>query len=266
MSRPEERAGVTSPPSGNGSVPGLGEAFTINLGTGQGVYSYKLSLPDGVAGHGARLVLEYAPRRRRSAPSASAGACRCAPSPRRLDFGAPGSGRRPSAGSTAARSWSRPRTAPMRPHGRARSRATSARATAGSSRSATASCTSAGSPETGRVADPDHPERVQEWLIERSLDPSGNAVEYAYEHEDGVAYPASGALGRVRAALRLRAAPGRAPGRARRLRAHGARCAAAALELVLDPGTAAERRRALLGVRLSRGRRPAACRCCERSR
>src|SRR5918995_670856 len=43
--------------------------------------------------------------------------------------------------------------------------------------------------ESGRVADPDPPERVQDWLIERSLDPSGNGVEYDYERDGGAAYP-----------------------------------------------------------------------------
>src|SRR5918995_1864504 len=60
MSTPEARTGVTAAPSGNGNVAGLGEAFTINLNTGQGVYSYRLPLPDGRAGHGASLALEYA--------------------------------------------------------------------------------------------------------------------------------------------------------------------------------------------------------------
>ena len=50
----------TSPPAGTGYVPGLGESFSINFSTGQGVYTYKLPLPDGVAGHTPRLNLEYA--------------------------------------------------------------------------------------------------------------------------------------------------------------------------------------------------------------
>ena len=40
-----------SPPSGTGNLPGLGEAFSINLSTGQGTYSYQIPLPDGVAKH-----------------------------------------------------------------------------------------------------------------------------------------------------------------------------------------------------------------------
>jgi hypothetical protein len=49
----------TSPPAGTGHVPGFGESFNINLNTGQGVYSYKLALPEGVAKHNPSLTLEY---------------------------------------------------------------------------------------------------------------------------------------------------------------------------------------------------------------
>ncbi len=49
----------TSPPSGTGNVPGFGESFNINLNTGQGVYSYKIALPAGVAKHTPSLTLEY---------------------------------------------------------------------------------------------------------------------------------------------------------------------------------------------------------------
>ena len=50
----------TAPPAGTGQVAGLGEAFSINLSSGQGTYVYRIPLPDGVAGHSPRLTLEYA--------------------------------------------------------------------------------------------------------------------------------------------------------------------------------------------------------------
>ena len=50
----------TSPPAALGSVAGLGETFRMNLNTGQGVYSYTLPVPDGVAKHTPKLSLEYA--------------------------------------------------------------------------------------------------------------------------------------------------------------------------------------------------------------
>ena len=49
----------TSPPSGTGHVPGFGESFNINLNTGQGVYSYKIALPEGIAKHTPSITLEY---------------------------------------------------------------------------------------------------------------------------------------------------------------------------------------------------------------
>src|SRR3989442_13197204 len=54
------KQGQTAAPAGTGSAPGLGEAFSINLSTGQGMYSFKLPLPEGVGGHTPRLALEYA--------------------------------------------------------------------------------------------------------------------------------------------------------------------------------------------------------------
>ena len=45
-----------------------------------------------------------------------------------------------------------------------------------------------GTTPAARVTEPGHPERVITWLLERSLDPMGNAVEYAWEIEDGTPY------------------------------------------------------------------------------
>src|ERR671933_2242443 len=54
------KSGRASAPAGIGTAPGLGESFSINLNTGQGMYSFKMPLPEGVAGHTPRLTLEYA--------------------------------------------------------------------------------------------------------------------------------------------------------------------------------------------------------------
>src|SRR5262245_8789541 len=54
------KAEQTSPPAGTGNVSGLGEAFSINLSSGQGTYLYRMPLPEGVAGHSPKLTLEYA--------------------------------------------------------------------------------------------------------------------------------------------------------------------------------------------------------------
>src|ERR1044072_2535686 len=60
MSQNSNGTGITAAPSGNGNVPGLGESFSVNLNTGQGSYTYKIHLPEGVAGHSPKLTLEYA--------------------------------------------------------------------------------------------------------------------------------------------------------------------------------------------------------------
>lgn len=239
MSRPEERSGVTSPPSGNGVVPGLGEAFTINLGTGQGVYSYKLALPAGRAGHGPRLALEYSHGTALGAFGLGWRLPLRAIS-RRLDFGVPGSG--------AAERWldggEELVETPDGSYAAARESAFTRYSRSGDGwliEDRNGVVHECGLSAGARVADPDHPERVQEWLLERSLDVSGNTVEYGYRHEDGIAYLAS-----VRwAAYELRCvyearSDVRQDARAGFVRAATQRCGA--IELFLDPGTAAERR------------------------
>ncbi len=47
-------------PSGTGYFPGIDEAFSINLNTGQGIYCYQITLPEGISNHTPKLVLEYA--------------------------------------------------------------------------------------------------------------------------------------------------------------------------------------------------------------
>lgn len=59
MARTSAQSEQVSPPAGIGSTPGMGEAFQMNLSTGQGTYSYKLAIPAGVAEHTPRLSLEY---------------------------------------------------------------------------------------------------------------------------------------------------------------------------------------------------------------
>src|SRR5688572_21838757 len=187
MSRPDERSGVTSPPSGNGSVAGLGEAFTINLGTGQGVYSYKLALPTVRAGSGALLALQYS----HGSGLGAFGLGWRLPLrtiARRLDFGVPGTG-------TAERWRDGGEELVETPDGSyaaARESAFTRYRRSGDGwlvEERGGIVHECGLSPQGRVAEPGHPERVQEWLLERSLDTSGNAVEYGYRHEDGTAYP-----------------------------------------------------------------------------
>ncbi len=168
MSSPESRTGVTAPPSGNGNVSGLGEAFTVNLNTGQGVYSYKLALPDGRAGHGARLALEYS-HGMGFGPFGLGWRLGLRKISRRLDFGLPGNG-------TAERWLDGGQELAETPDGSyaatAESMFTRYRRSGDGwlveeRNGVVHEC---GLTEAGRVAEPGHPERVQDWLVERSLD------------------------------------------------------------------------------------------------
>ncbi|MBI5115119.1 hypothetical protein HZA56_01455 [Candidatus Poribacteria bacterium] len=186
MANEESKTSVTSPPAGTGNVPGLGEAFNINLSTGQGVYSYKIALPSGVAGHTPTLTLEYA----HGAGHGVFGLGWKVPLrsiSRRLDFGVPGEGTVESymdSGSDIL---------PM-PDG-----AFTAQVETVFSRYSRISdgwrveerngiIHELGSSPIARLTEPGHPERVNEWLLERSLDPSGNAIEYGYLIDEGIAY------------------------------------------------------------------------------
>ena len=239
MSRPDERSGVTSPPSGNGSVAGLGEAFTINLGTGQGVYSYKLALPAGRAGHGARLALQYS----HGSGLGAFGLGWRLPLraiARRLDFGVPGTG-------TAERWRDGGEELVETPDGSyaaARESAFTRYRRSGDGwlvEERSGVVHECGLSPRGRVAEPGHPERVQEWLLERSLDTCGNAVEYGYRHEAGPHIRSPFAGPRTSCASSTRTRPdARQDARSGFLRTTALRCVA--IELYLDPGTEAERR------------------------
>ncbi|MBC6461716.1 toxin TcdB middle/N-terminal domain-containing protein [Actinomadura sp. HBU206391] len=238
MSTPETRTGVTAPPSGNGAATGLGEAFSINLNTGQGVYSYKLPLPEGRAGHGAKVALEYAHGNGlglfglgwRLAPRSIA---------RRLDFGLPGT-------QVAERFLDGGQELVETPDGSYAAARESAftryrRSAAGwLVEERTGVVHECGLTEAGRVADPDHPGRVQEWLVERSIDACGNTIEHEYERDGGLAYPAT-----IRwAAYELRFVYEERPdvrqdARAGFLRTLARRCHR--IELFVDPGTESER-------------------------
>ena len=93
-----------------------------------------------------------------------------------------------------------------------------------------------------RVADPDHAERVFQWLPERVVDPSGNTVSYTWDVETGTPYltAVSWAVYTVRLAYEDRPDVLR-NGRAGWLRLTGRRCASITLE-VQDGGPRAVRR------------------------
>jgi RHS repeat-associated protein len=238
MSKPDSRTGVTSAPSGTGNVPGLGEAFNINLNTGQGVYSYKLPLPDGVAGHGPNLSLEYA-HGKGNGPFGLGWQLPIRSITRRLDFGVPGSGSaetfldsgmelvqltdgsfRVLVESTFTR-YSR-----SGPGWRIEER--------------NGVVHELGLDAAARIAHPDHPDRVQEYLLERSLDTSNNAVTYKYLIDNGFAHVSEIRYAAYAVRFVYEERPDvRRDGRAGFLRMRTKRCNR--IELFLNPGPQEQR-------------------------
>jgi RHS repeat-associated protein len=189
MAQSTAKSGITSPPAGTGNVPGLGESFSINLNTGQSVYSYKLPLPDGVVGHTPQLTLEYSHgsgltefglgwrMTRRSIA-------------RRLDFGVPDVGvteRWMDSGNELVSVGENRFAAKVETLFTRYTRETEGWKI--EERNGMVHWLGI-TPET-RIADPVHLDRVQQWLLTQSLDSSGNMIKYTYQHDRGIAYLAS---------------------------------------------------------------------------
>lgn len=223
----------TSPPAGTGNAPGLGEAFTINLSTGQGTYAYKLPLPEGIAGHTPRLALEYA-HGAGHGPFGLGWRIGLRSISRRLDFGPPDDGMIerfldsgtelvPIADGTfrAMRETAFGRYTRVGGGWRIEER--------------NGIVHELGTGAAARVAPPDHPDRPVEWLVERTLDTSGNAIAHTYRFDQGVAYPATIRYAAYEVRFVYEARPDvRHDGRAGFARRRALRCHR--IELVVDPG------------------------------
>jgi RHS repeat-associated protein len=233
MAKTEASTGVSSAPSGTGNMPGLGEAFNINLNTGQGMYSYTLPLPEGIAGHTPKLRLEYS-HGAGHGPFGLGWRWPIRSISRRLDLGVPdehtperfmdsGGEIVPTADGLFSPLVETSFTRYHRQddgwlieerHGVTHQVGLSAAA---------------------RIAEPGHPERTHEWLVERTLDPCDNAITYAYLIDEGIPY-----LSEIRyAAYAIRLAyedriDARTDGRLGFLRRRAKRCVG--IELILDPG------------------------------
>ncbi len=186
MSKSVANTEATAPPSGTGFVGGLGESFSLDLNSGQGNYSLPLTLPEGVAGWKATLKLEYT----HSACQGPFGLGWSLPLrriERRLDFGVPAEG-------VAERYLDG--NLELMPSADGAYRATFEATFSRYERSGAGWIVTEhdgkrhelGLTDGGRIADPGHPTRVQTWLLERSIDTSGNVITYTYERHDGTAY------------------------------------------------------------------------------
>ncbi|MDM0001833.1 toxin TcdB middle/N-terminal domain-containing protein [Variovorax sp. J22P240] len=177
---------AVSPPSGSGNVAGMGEAFSLDLNSGQGNFSVPFEVPDGVAGLKPRVKLEYA-HGQANGPFGLGWRLPLRQIDRRLDLGVPNGGsvetyldsgaelRRGADGvyralRETAFSFYEFDSGHWVVHERDGSRFV------------------LGASANARVADPDHPERVQSWFLERQEDAHGNAVDYVYERHAGYPY------------------------------------------------------------------------------
>ncbi|HYR44232.1 MAG TPA: toxin TcdB middle/N-terminal domain-containing protein, partial [Terriglobia bacterium] len=240
MATTGDRNSTVSPPAGLGSVPGLGESFRMNLSTGQGVYSYKLPLPDGVAGFTPKLTLEYSQGARLDAfglgwrlPLHSID--------RRTDTGIPGV----SGPETFLCDGAEIVQLADGSFGAVMEAAFSRYTRIGEGwkvEERDGTVHQLGTTAAGRVEDPDHPGRVQRWLVERSTDVSGNAIDYQWD-VDGFAYPKEIRYAAYAVRFTYENRPdARFDGKAGFLRALRKRCIR--IELVLDPGPGEKRLRA----------------------
>ncbi len=232
MAQRGAKTSQASPPAGTGQVPGLGEAFRINLNTGQGAYSYKLPLPEGVARHTPQLSLEYA-HGNGHGPFGFGWKLDLRRIGRRLDYGAGGDAveRYHDGGAELVK-------LPGGGFGPVRETAfTRYSRTGGGWRVEERNGTvhELGMNPAARTGDPDHPDRVTEWLLERTLDASGNEIAYSYETDGGTAYPAEIRYAVYAVRFLYEERPDvRVNGRAGYLRRVAKRCRR--IELYLDPG------------------------------
>ena len=222
----------TAAPGGGSNVSGLGEAFSINLSTGQGTFAYKMPLPEGVAKHTPKLGLEYT----HGTGNGTWGlGWRMATRSivQRLDFGTPdgslsehfldsGLELVPLADGSfrALRESMFSRYTRLAEGWRIEDR--------------NGVVHELGLTASARVADPAHPNRVIEWLLERSTDVSGNEIRYSYVQDEGTAYLKTFRYAAYEVELSYSTRPDiRLDGKAGFLRRRALRCDR--IELILDP-------------------------------
>ncbi|MCX4903450.1 toxin TcdB middle/N-terminal domain-containing protein [Streptomyces sp. NBC_00878] len=179
-------ATAVSPPAGTGNAPGLGEAFTLDLNTGQGGYTVALPMPEGVAGLKPDLRLRYAHGSGVS-PFGQGWTMPLRRIDRSLDLGVPGESgveRYHDGGVELVE------VAP----GEHRALVESAYARYRRHNGGwivderTGLSSELGTTAAGRVTAPGHPERVVSWLLERTIDTSGNEIRYTWDIVDGTPY------------------------------------------------------------------------------
>jgi RHS repeat-associated protein len=227
------KAEQNSPPAGSGYLRGLGEAFNIDLNTGQGTYSYQIPLPEGIARHTPKLVLEYAHGVGHSIWGFG-WRLGLRTISRRLDVGTPDyniSERFLDNGSEIIAIGDGL-------FGALRETVFSRYSQVGNGwqiEERNGQIHELGASDQARVADPHHPDHIVEWLVERSTDTLGNTIRYSYLIDQNVAYPSSIRYADYEVRFTYESRPdSRYDGRSGFLRRRALRCSH--LQIVLDPG------------------------------
>ena len=222
-----------SPPSGTGMIAGMGEAFSLDLNSGQGNFSVPFELPAGVAGLKPTVKLEYVHGSGNS-PFGLGWRMPLRQIDRRLDFGIPVDGvaeifldsdveLRQSADGTyhPVRETAFSRYVRQDDHWEILEK-DGKRAVFGLTAAA-------------RMADPARPARIQTWLLEREEDVHGNRIDYEYVSMAG--YPYLSAIRYAKFVVRLSYEPRpdvMVNGRAGFIRRITQRCGQISLHLVSD--------------------------------
>ena len=182
----EVKTAITSPPCGTNNASGLGETFNINLSTGQAVFTYNIMLPEGVAKHTPKITLEYTHGGGHS-PFGLGWRLSIRRISRRLDFGilTDKSIERYSDGGIDL--------LPLPDGTYAAQRETafnrySQKGEGWKIEERNGNVHELGLKQSARLSEPGKPHRIHEWLLERTLDPSNNAIEYDYLMDNGIAY------------------------------------------------------------------------------
>ena len=221
-----------SPPASSASATGLGEAFKMNLNTGQGVYSYAIALPDGVAGHTPKLSLEYT-HGTRSGSFGFGWQLGTRAISRRLDLGIPGVAPETFLdGSGEIVALKDGSYGPLVESAFTRY----TRVGDGWKIEERNGCVwMLGTTAAARIADPARAANVQSWLVEQWTDVSGNQASYGWDVSDGVPYLTELRYAAYAVRLAYEARPDvRYDRRAGFLCTLAKRCTR--IDLVLDPG------------------------------
>jgi RHS repeat-associated protein len=189
---------AVSPPAGTGNAPGFGQAFGLDLNTGQASYTVPIPVPKGIAGQAVKLDLAYS-QQATNGPFGLGWGIPVRTVERRLDFGVPDDGSDvdgagPSGDVIVARYLADGVEIVEISSGQWRARRESAfdryeRVGDGwTIRQRDGGTVELGHAAAARVAEPGHPDRVIQWLPERVLDVNGNAVTYTWDTNLGTPY------------------------------------------------------------------------------